>query len=59
MNVRKVNARLFEDVSFAQNAAATAAAALALPGVFNKRGAVDSRQLLADAVLQIEQKRFH
>jgi hypothetical protein len=59
MDVRKVNPGLFEHVAVAQHPAAPAATAFPLPGVFNKRCAIDSAQLLAKVVLELEQKSFN
>ncbi|BAK12142.1 hypothetical protein PAJ_2062 [Pantoea ananatis AJ13355] len=60
MNVRKVDAGLFKDGAITQHAASSAAAAGALPAVFNKMGtAVFGGQLATNLILQIQQERFY
>jgi len=59
MHVGKVDSRLLEDAAIAQNAGAPAAAGLTLPVIFKEVAAVDSGELLADRVLQLEEKGFN
>jgi hypothetical protein len=59
MNVREIDPCLFKDAAITQHPATTAAAAFALPVVFDKLTAVDGGQFLANLILQLQQKRFN
>jgi hypothetical protein len=50
--MRKVNPRLLENRAITQDPAATAAAGIALPVIFNESGAIQRGKLLANVVLQ-------
>ncbi len=59
VDVGEVHSGLFKDAAVAQHPAATAAASFTLPAILNKGAAVYALKLLADIVLQLEQKGFH
>ena len=53
VDIGEIDAGLLEDAAFGQDARPSAAAALALPGVFAEAAAVDAFQGGDDAILQI------
>ena len=59
VNVGEVYARLLKHAAIAQNPAATAAAAFALPAVFDKFTAVNGAQFLANGLLELEEIAFY
>lgn len=59
MDMRKVNARLFENTTITQHPATSAAASFALPAIFDKFCAIDGAQLLTNRILKVEQKLFN
>ncbi len=59
VDVRKVDARLFENTTITQHPTTPTAASFALPAIFNKFCAIDSGQLLTNRILKVEQELFN
>jgi hypothetical protein len=57
--MRKVYPRLLENSALTQNPAAATAAGIALPLIFNESGAIQRGKLLANVILQCQQKGFY
>lgn len=59
VDVRKVDACLFENTTITQHPTTPAAATFALPAIFDKFCAIDGGQLLTNRILKVEQKPFN
>ena len=59
MDMRKVDACLFENTTITQHPTTPAAASFALPTIFDKFCAIDGGQLLTNRILKVEQKLFN
>lgn len=59
VDVRKVDARLFENTTITQHPATPAATSFALPAIFGKLCAIYGAQLLANCILKVEQELFN
>lgn len=59
VDVRKVDACLFENTTITQHPTTPAAASFALPTIFDKFCAIDGGQLLTNRILKVEQKPFN
>ena len=59
VDVRKVDACLFENTTITQHPTTPAAASFALPTIFDKFCAIDGGQLLTNRILKVEQKLFN
>ncbi len=59
VDMRKVNARLFENTTITEHPTTPAATSFALPAIFDKLSAIDSGQLLTNRILKVEQELFN